>query len=445
MNGKIMVLFVFMTTLSLSVSGQRLIFDFPEQKGDSVILWETKGLKKEVLYRGVFDPEGQLEITVSGHRLRGFVTLDNMKGSALTFILGNENVSITSKEKYPVPATVKFTHSAENEHFFHWMELVNTLKGKEQANRLQQQLYKPTEVFYSSIEEEKKRLSEQRSDYEKAISDTSLYSARVMQLIGFMEDKLPVLFQNDTTLCEGRDYLLSRLDVEALYTSGLWFNILNGFVELYQSGHYPTESFGSDMVLLLKRTSPEEVFLSLASDLIMICDQLGWQDNLETIGLYLIDSGRLKNPEGRLKDLTVMMKIRKGSKAPALVTYGSGKDNPLPGSLTVQGPALLLFYESGCDNCEKELSEFQQMYTNLKYSGIEIYSISADRDSAVYSSRLEKLPWRYKFCDWKGFSGKNVENYGIIGTPTIFLIDEKGIIQGRYARLEDAVPNLVKN
>ena len=65
--------------------------------------------------------------------------------------------------------------------------------------------------------------------------------------------------------------------------------------------------------------------------------------------------------------------------------------------------------------------------------------ISADKDKNIFENTTQQFPWSNKYCDFAGFEGDNFKNYGVIGSPTIYLIDENKIIEGRYARLEDAL------
>jgi len=51
---------------------------------------------------------------------------------------------------------------------------------------------------------------------------------------------------------------------------------------------------------------------------------------------------------------------------------------------------------------------------------------------------MDALPWTEKLCDLKGFEGEYFKKYGVIGTPTIFVLDKDKTITGKYAHLSDA-------
>lgn len=76
-------------------------------------------------------------------------------------------------------------------------------------------------------------------------------------------------------------------------------------------------------------------------------------------------------------------------------------------------------------------------YPLIKEKGYEVVSVAADTNTDVYRNTAETFPWEAKYCDLKGFDSPDFKNFGIIGTPTFYVIDGKGIVQGRYARLQD--------
>jgi hypothetical protein len=121
-----------------------------------------------------------------------------------------------------------------------------------------------------------------------------------------------------------------------------------------------------------------------------------------------------------------LFKLGKGSRVPEL-SFGA-----LP-----KGKVLLVFYESGCNACENEMQQLKGNYPLLREKGYEVVSVAADKDEQVFRNTSEGFPWTAKYCDFQGFSGTDFRNFGVIGTPAFHVIDEQGVLQGRYARLYD--------
>jgi len=81
--------------------------------------------------------------------------------------------------------------------------------------------------------------------------------------------------------------------------------------------------------------------------------------------------------------------------------------------------------------------QLRNNYPLLKEQGYEVISISADYDLQIFENTARLFPWEEKYCDGEGFDGENFKNYGVIGTPTFFMIDEEGVIEVREAQLQE--------
>ncbi|MDR1764384.1 MAG: hypothetical protein LBR64_10635, partial [Dysgonamonadaceae bacterium] len=76
-------------------------------------------------------------------------------------------------------------------------------------------------------------------------------------------------------------------------------------------------------------------------------------------------------------------------------------------------------------------------YNLLKDNRIRVISIAADVNRGLFEETAQKLVWQDNLCDFRGFDGENFVNYGVVGAPTLVLIDKDGIVRGRYARIEE--------
>jgi hypothetical protein len=159
---------------------------------------------------------------------------------------------------------------------------------------------------------------------------------------------------------------------------------------------------------MLARTSqPTPVNTALLNKIIALYSRFGKDELLLSLGVDLLKTGNL---------------------APALI-----KEN----AKFVPVNSIVVFYESGCNSCDNELVQLRGNYSLIKEKGYDIISVSADRDKETFEKTSTVFPWTEKICDYKGFDGINFKNYGIVGTPTIFVTDHEGTIDGRYARLAD--------
>lgn len=99
--------------------------------------------------------------------------------------------------------------------------------------------------------------------------------------------------------------------------------------------------------------------------------------------------------------------------------------------------AMLVFWATWCPNCEKEIPNIKEI--TEKFAGaIEVLAINVDvNDSpAKAAAYKEKHSLSYTVLYDKGtkVSGR----YGVIGTPTIFVVDVNGIVRYKGAVLPPA-------
>jgi peroxiredoxin len=302
---------------------------------------------------------------------------------------------------------------------------------------IQQKFLQKTEAFYhfrdaysddtavtSFLEKEFSKLAGLYTNHRQELAQSEHYAAHYLELIYFLNGFGSRLYPFKQA-AENRDdaisFISDQLSMDVLYSSGLWNYVISSTFELYTDKIV----FGQDMIKNLQRTHSQKVFDTLANDLITICEQFGWINAEDTIVSYLASSGRLKNVQQNLSVAMELNKVKVGSKA-----------IPIQGIKNLAN-TLLIFYESGCPLCSDQLKEIKEHYPQLKEKKIRVLSIASDRNKNIYEEMANTFPWPDKLCDFEGFEGKNFRNYGILGTPTLYVIDKKGNVVGRYAKLID--------
>lgn len=426
---RLYILGLFMAALS-SLSSQTLKVDFSAYPNEQVILSLKNGIKSDTVYTGILDNKGLASITlpkrVSSYAGMATLSVGN-KGGSIDFIVNGEDVVIRSSEEYPHGGNVVFENSPENTSLQDWF---NTQVNRQQKLALIMELekfYDKTDVLLPVIKKENMMLQIEQVNSELILSRSPLYAARFISLYNFNNQKVAGLaFADSLQMVTLRNDVIKNLDIKNLYTSGLWFSIINGLLAIYSEDTPFHSDFITDMCQLLKRAPDDQVYATLAENLFTICETMGWSDQEEQLAYFLVNDGRIAQPTGKLKLLMTLFKLGKGSKAPAL----------LQGNFPA-GKTLLVFYESGCGPCENELETLKGNYMDIKQKGYRVVSVSADVDADIFKNTSDTFPWSNKFCDLKGTNSPDFKNYGVLGTPTFYLIDQNGIVQGRYARLID--------
>ncbi|MBD8389782.1 peroxiredoxin [Dysgonomonas sp. BGC7] len=367
---------------------QTIKVKLPAEANKDYVLILNKGIKQDTIVKGhlSFLGEAVLNIPKKDAGYIGMGTLLINEGAHVNFIINNENFEVEQGDdkKY------QFTHSRENEYLYSIMQ-----NGAH-----------PTD-------------------------DTSLYAPHFVGFIRYMQ-ALNRVSTNNVSLMEKanvRSYALDQLDMDRLYTSSIWYNVIDGIVRLGPD----QESFGSNMVQIMKRIKSQEVFEHLADNLVTITEQYGWDDAFDIIVPYIQESGRIEFPQGKMYSAFSMAKVKKGTYAPII----DGLKTPLKGAKA--NKTLLVFYQPDCENCHIQLEKLIKNYSKLNQMGVRVVSLSSDHEKEMFEKDVKRFPWAEedKLCDYKGFAGVNFINYGIMSTPTFFLLDKDSRVIKRYALFAD--------
>lgn len=385
---KIIIYLFVLSFLPAYIYAQKIHISLPAESNKQYVFVLNKGIKQDTIQKGTVSFAGDIHITIPA-KDKNYVGMGylNIKGSEpINIIVNHENFEMTKD------ATNKFVFKNSKENTY----------------------------LYSIMQE---RVTPQ--------PDPTLYASSFIDIIRYVQQLIRLSNQGgslaDTS--NARLYATKNLDMEKLYTSSLWYNVIDGLVKITPN----QEMMGESMIQILKRIKSQEVFEHLADNLVVITDQFGLDDAFDIIIPYIKQSGRIPYPQGRMFTAFALAKVKKGSPAPAL----GGLVTPLNKSNASK--TLLVFYQPDCDNCHIQLEQLIKEYPKLKQQGIRIISISSDSEKQSFENDKKRFPWANedKLCDFKGFAGKNFIEYGIMGTPTYFLLDKNGNVIKRYALLEN--------
>jgi len=378
-------LIYFIAIFSLAANAQKINILIPDNANKEYAFILNKGILADTIQKGHFSFAGDITINIPARNkdYLGMGSLLVKDGPTMNFIIDKNNFKI----EQGADKKLKFENSAENKYLYSIMQ-----------------------------------------DGITPQADTTLYAYKFVNLIRYMQQLNGARQSMNLGERAGvRNYALEKLDMEMLYTSSLWYHVIDGIVNFDAD----QQTKGEDMVKILKRIKSQEVFEHLADNLIVITGQFGWDDAFDIIIPYVEESGRIKVPQGKMFDAFAMAKVRRGLPAPDIVGLTpSMKDSAAKAT-------LLIFYQSSCENCHIQLEKLIKIYPELNQKGIRVVSISADYEKASFEYDKDHYPWADKLCDFEGFTGKNFMNYGILGTPTFFLIDKDQKVIRRYALIDN--------
>ena len=91
---------------------------------------------------------------------------------------------------------------------------------------------------------------------------------------------------------------------------------------------------------------------------------------------------------------------------------------------------LLNFWASWCPYCRKERAELNILHNDYKDRDLVIVSVSIDRSLEKLKRYMKEMP--AEFIVLSDTEGSSAGSYEIMGLPTSYIIDSKGIIRHKY-------------
>lgn len=430
----------FLIICTYTLSAQNLRLELPAHAGKEVKLSVRRGMVSDTIMQVKLNKSGVAVINYSALKASaGLATITIKPDVNYEFVLSpTESATIHSSEQVVNPGNTKISNSPENRSIDSLFSRLMLLKQKQKVLRPVVQMYNATSTLGVEARNEQKYVDNALQLFYDSIKLSPLYGAKFIEVRQLVNEQIENAWQLDSLKTLVRDYILHRMDINFVYGSGMYFNLFNGLnMYVYQKESIYHKEFGNDMVQILKRTEPLDIYTTLATDMLTVCEKLCWNVESEKIVDYLIESKRIINPVGKLNLFMYQFKLRVGKPAPRLLTSNS----EITFNKAKQG-TIIIFYETGCSYCDTELKGLIADYAKYQKKGLQIVTVSADHDQAIFDKNSQDFPWKNKLCDLKGMGGQNFQNYGVMGTPTIYFVDKKGVIRAKGAKLEEVLKDL---
>lgn len=325
-----------------------------------------------------------------------------------------------------------------------------TIVSRSEALNAVLNTYDKSDKSYPLFQQEYAKQQKAYTTFQQNLTKNKAYSARVFNIFGFTSG-IGTELQN-TEAAKARnisDYITNQLDFNVLYTSGHWTTIIASWVDIHTQVFQDKNAFATDFAKIEKKTDAK-LFTDFAGKVAYFLTQKGADDYITAIATTVNESSKILAFEG---SMLAYQKVLVGSQAPDIlllehigdINDHNHQTNVLESKNFASGDykkTMVIFYESGCGPCENLLQQLPGNYEDLKKKGIRIIAISADTDEQFFKSKANAFPWKDTFCDYEGKGGINFQNYGVAGTPTIFLIDKSGKIEAKMAGLDEVLDKL---
>jgi thiol-disulfide isomerase/thioredoxin len=442
---KLVLCFIFVAFAS---NAQNINMEFPAFAGRTYDFIIFQGSKAVTVMQDTIPKNGKFILTIPVKYtpytgMCRWLLTNTEQGGGLDMAIPGYDYSIVCMSDKPDNTNIIFTgFDAVNE--------LNRLDGiqkliidKFETISRASKLYDKTNHLFATFENEKEVLIKSYYDFHKDLKKNPNFNARFLPIVNLIQGYANHL--SDDNIEKGlifNAFFTHEMNIQDLYVSGHWEGIIKSWVAYQSNVVNDKDKFVNDFTVLNNKIKNKEQYTDFVGKVTYFLTQNGKDDFIEAISPIVIHSKKISSYENAT--MQVYVKAMIGSQAPDLVItehIGKFEDHNHKKSV-IQSKnfaskgfkkTLLLFYQSGCGPCEELMQQLPGLYEKLKSKGIRIISIAADESEQVYKNASNSYPWSDKYCDYEGKNGINFINYAVLGTPTLFLIDQTGKIEKKLA------------
>lgn len=446
-NKSIYLLWLLMA--SVGVKAQTVNLEFPYFKGKTYDFKIFQGDKMITLKSDTIPKNGKVQLVIpkqyAGYKgIAQWYLTNSATGGGLDLIINKQDFSVSCLDSIPTNANIIYKGSNENvfssASYFEQQKLFEKHDAMLAATRA----YSKNSPLYKVFNTEYQHIINQYAIYVKKIASSALYAAKFRQIVNITMGIGTIITTNEEAKARNiNNFIVNQLDYSALYTSNHWGGVINNWVQLQTMALKNDTQLLRDTKTILNRITSDKIYTDFVINLTKELSKAGKDNILADLTPSIKNSNRLLNYDGVLstyqKDLT--------GKAPnlSIIEHLGKVEEHNHNTKTIATDkldskyTLLVFYKSGCGPCEEMIQGLQGNYQDLKAKGFGIISISADTDEQIFKNTSFTFPWSDKYCDLEGMNGINFRNYAVIGTPTIYILDSKGIIQSKVASIKEVI------
>ena len=422
--------FLFLLAAS-GLYGQQVQIRFPKMAEKEAKLYYFSGAQVDSVARQT-DRKGRAVLKIPEAGYRGMAFLKVAGAGGIEIVVAGKETNITCPAEELNTEYVDFSESEENA----FLQRIFTTQGRNLQRQawLQAagQFYDAGHPFLVAVRTELDAVEQSIEDLQKEAGHSPLYAARYYELNRFMNRLFEADQQADPEKALSvRREMETSLDVAALYRSGqLWESVHNYYISLFNRIDMPDKrrEYVQSVLRTLDRLQTPLYEAYLAGS-VFETERFGWLDARDSILARALDGNPyFKTAIPSLKQAVEAFLMRSKKIAPGIAGLSPQEDYE---------KMLVAFHDTDCNTCVNEMNTLARSYETLKKNKIRVISIAADKSAERFAAGTRDFPWADKLCDLKGFEGENFKAFGVVATPTFFVINKDGIIENEYHRAEE--------
>jgi peroxiredoxin len=369
------------------------------------------------------------------------------KGGGLDMIYIGNSFSVECLSEQPGPDNIIYTGNPENDFLKSQHRRQQTILDKLGAVNHLLQVYQPKEDLHKTALEEQAHLRKAFAQVQADRSKSPLYAARFGEIVDFTRGIADKIYDNpEDHTAYFNDFVTHTLDFNDLYTSGHWDQVLHHWLMMSIRSDQEDAGVKKRLSTAMNRMEADYILTAFTEKAVPLLVQKGKDNLLPPIKDHLEDHpGAMAKLSSTAKNMLASFTILTGKKGPDLVFKApvrtqSGvvnQDIVLETGNLGADYTVLLFYKGDCPLCEDALIDLANKYQRLKEQKVRVIAVSGDENEKGFEKKLAYHQWPDNYCDFTGMAGVNFKNYAVLGVPTLFLLDEEGIVVEKSAMVDE--------
>jgi peroxiredoxin len=443
--------FAIFLLMSATLQAQEIHLHFPHFTGHAYEWKIFQGKQELTVQTGTIPTDGKVALAMpeAYQDYRGMTRWLLKKGGGLDMIYTGNSFSVECLSDKPGPDNIIYTGNPENDYLKAQHTRQQTILDKLGAVNHLLQVYKPEEDLHKTALDEQAHLREAFAQVQADRAKSPLYAARFGEIVDFTRGIADKIYEDqEEHITYFNDFVTYTLDFKDLYTSGHWDQVLHHWVMMNIRSEQGDKAFNERLDKAMDRMGRDDILAAFAEKTVSMLVEKGKDDLLPAISRYLD-----KNPtalaalSGSVKNMMASVKILTGRKAPDLIFQApvhiqkslSTKDIIIETDNLDAAYTILLFYQGECPLCEDALIDLANKYKRLEEQNIRVIAVSADKTEQGFKKKLAYHQWADNYCDFTGMSGENFIKYGVLGVPTLFLLDHEGVVLKKMAMVDELI------
>lgn len=407
-------------------------------ENENIYLMRLMGEKRKIIDTTQTDITGAFTFIIPEDREPGMYVVIKGAGQAVELIYNNENIQFITTG-FGTDDGIQIISSIENLIYYDYLGIKGMNMYKLDVLSTLLKNYPPNDEFFKDALKQFNLLQNQLVDRidELIENNPNTLASRYIQTDRpvFVD---PLLSNGDQNLMLKKHYF-DNVDFSdtMLIRSTILTSKVVGYLSLYQNNANSQEELEENMLIGVDSVfsyaqENQQVYEFLVDFLIGGFESIGFEKGLEHIANASSLDKFCENTERKLKlenKFELIKKLAIGQPTPDFVTTDiNGREVTL--SKIDAGKTLLVFWASWCSHCDDILPVINSYYG--KGTDMEVVTVSIDelKDDLMKSINETNYGW-IQVAELKGWNGTIVEEYGIVATPTIFVLDKNKKIIGK--------------